>query len=292
MSSTSNNKKEKSESKFARIANSAMAFVIAYMLILFLFNIVTALMGKIFGFDSNISYAGVKFDIGRHKWDTVNVSLVWSIGTLFTGFLGGFFFYLYSQFKASVNLANLILLWGSVIAFSIVAAQGILPCVEPGKRLATYTNLTVVFAWLAIPHWLLFFIAFIFILFLAFCSIYTSKPFLALSYTFSKVNKTNRKRKYFLETAVLPYLLASFIILVYHQFSYPAINFYVLNTLYLQCVGLSIAISFLLINISDIKTEEVLRYKTLQTISPALFIFFILLLIFFTATNKGFYMPF
>jgi len=55
---------------------------------------------------------------------------------------------------------------------------------------------------------------------------------------------------------------------------------------------MSLAVSFLVININDMKSEEVLRYKNLQTISPVLFIIFVLLLIFFTATNKGFYLPF
>ncbi len=250
-------------------------------------------MGKIFGFDSNISYAGVKFDIGRHKWDRGNIFVIWSIGTFFTAFVGGLFFYLFSQFKARINLANLVFLWGSVIAFSIVAAQGVLPCIEPGERLACYINLTVVFAWLSMPTWVLYFLSFFFIAFLVFFSIYTSKPFLAFSYTFSKVNKTDRKRKYYFETVIVPFVLASVVILGYTRLTYPqAVNFYILNVIYLLCIGFSLGISFLVININDMKSEEVLRYKNLQTVSPILFIMFILLLIFFTTTNKGFYLPF
>lgn len=291
-STSSSNKKEKTESKFARIANSAMAFVIAYMVIIFLFTLVTALMGKIFGFDSNINYSGLRFDIGRHKWDTLSIFMVWSFGTFFTTLLGGLFYYLFSQFRATVNLANLIFLWGAVISFSIVAAQGLLPCIEPGERLACYTNLTVVFAWLSVPIWALYILCFFFMAFLLFFSIYTSKPFLSFSYSFSKVSKTNRKRKYYFETVILPYLIGSGAILMYHSFTYPSVNFHVLNLVYIICIGLSLAVSFLVININDMKSEEVLRYKNLQTISPVLFIIFVLLLIFFTATNKGFYLPF
>lgn len=290
--SSSSNKKEKTESKFGRIANSAMSFVLAYMVVLFLFSLVTALTGKLFGFDSNISYSGVRFDIGRHKWDLANISVVWSIGTIFTSLLGGLFFYLFSQFKSRIYLANLFFLWGAVISFSIVVAQGILPSIEPGEQLACYTNLSVVFAWLSIPLPLIYITSVIFGAFMIFFSIYTSKPFLAFSYTFSKVNRSTRKRKYYIETVIIPYILASLVILVYTSHTYPSPNFHIINQIYLICIGFSLAISFLVINITDMKTEEVMRYKNLQTINPALFIIFILALIFFTAINKGFYLPF
>ena len=269
-----------------------MSFVIAYMVVLFLFSLSTAFMGKLFGFDSNISYAGVRFDIGRHKWDLLSVSIVWSFGTFFIAIVGGLFFYLFSELRSRLYLANLAFVWGAVICFSIVVAQGILPCIEPGERLACYTNLTVVFAWLSIPLPLVYILSLFFVMFLIFFSIYTSKPFLSFSYTFSKVNRTSRKRKYFVETVIVPYILGCIVILVYTNYTYPSANFYILNQIYLICIGLSLAISFLVININDMKTEEVLRYKNLQSISPALFIIFALLLIFFTATNKGFYLPF
>ena len=269
-----------------------MSFVIAYMVVMFLFSLVTALVGKFFGFDANISYSGVRFDVGRHKWDRINVSVVWSIGTIFTTILGLVFYYLFSQFKSRLFLANLFFLWGAVISFSIVVAQGILPCIEPGEQLACYTNLSVVFAWLSIPMPLVYIVSVISVAFMVFFSIYTSKPFLSFSYTFSKVNRTARKRKYYLETAIIPYILASIAILIFTGHTYPTVNFYIQNQIYLLCIGLSIAISFLVINITDMKTEEVLRYKNLQTLNTPLFIILILILIFFTATNRGFYLPF
>jgi hypothetical protein len=291
-STSSNNKKEKLVSKLARILNSTMAFVIAYMFIIFLFSLATAMIGKLFGFDSNISFAGVKFDLGRHKWDRLNVLVIWSFGTIFTGLLGGLLFYLFSQFKSRINLANLVFLWGSVIAFSIVAAQSVLPCLEPGEQLACYTNLTVVFTWLSIPLAILYVLSFFFVLFLAFFSIYASKPFLAFSYSFSKVSKTDRKRKYYFETVIIPYLLGCAVLLIFTYFTYPSINFKTINIVYMACIAVSLAVSFLVININDMKSEEVLRYKNLQSINPVLFILFVLLLIFFTTTNRGFYLPF
>jgi hypothetical protein len=289
---SSNNKSEKFTSKGARIINSVMAFIIAYLLIVFLFSVVTGLIGKLFGFDSNISISGVKFDLGSHKWDRVSVFVVYSMGTFFTVMLGVFFYYTFSQFKSRPNLANLVFLWGEVIAFSIVAAQGFLPSLEPDDPRACYTNLTVVFAWFSTSQYALYVIGFVFFVFLAFFSIYSSKHFLALSYTFSKVSKTSRKRKYYFETVIVPYLISCALLLVYIHYTYPAENFRVLNLIYMICIGASLSISFLVININDIRSEEVLRYKNLQTISPILFILIILMLIFFVTTNKGFYLPF
>ena len=269
-----------------------MAFIIAYLLIMFLFSVTTGLIGKLFGFDPNISISGVKFDLGSHKWDRLSVFVVYSFGTFFTVGLGMFFYYAFSQFKSKINLANLVFLWGAVIAFSIVAAQGLLPCLEPDEQRACYTNLTVVFAWLSFPIFIVYLLCFFFFAFLVFFSIYTSKPFLSLSYSFSKVSKTDRKRKFYFESVIIPYVISCTLILIYIHYTYPVENFRVLNLIYMVCIGVSLAVSFLVININDMRSEEVLRYKNLQTVNPVLFILFILILIFFTTTNKGFYLPF
>ena len=269
-----------------------MAFIIAYLLIMFLFSVTTGLIGKLFGFDPNISITGVKFDLGSHKWDRLSVFVVYSFGAFFTLGLGVLFYYAFSQFKSKINLANLVFLWGAVIAFSIVAAQGLLPCLEPDEQKACYTNLTVVFAWFSFPLFILYLLCFFFFAFLVLFSIYTSKPFLSLSYSFSKVSKTDRKRKFYFETVIIPYVVSCTLIQMYMHYTYPVENFRVLNLIYMVCIGISLSVSFLVININDIRSEEVLRYKNLQTVSPVLFILFILMLIFFTTTNKGFYLPF
>jgi hypothetical protein len=288
---TSSNKKEKLSSKMARVLNSAMAFIIAYMIVIFLFSVVTALAGKIFGFDSSISLSGVKFDLGHHKWEKGNVAVVWSFGTFFTAMLGFIFFYLFSQFKTILNVINLVFLWGAVIAYSIVAAQLIMPCIEPGQQLACYTNLAVVFTWLAIPVFFQYLLAAVAVVFLALFSIYASKPFLSFSYSFSKVSKSGRKRKFFFETVLVPFALASFVFLTFTKYTYPSINFKVINLVYMSTIAFSLLVSFLVININDVKSDEVLRYKTLQKTNPVLFLLLIILLIFFT-TMRGFYLPF
>jgi hypothetical protein len=292
-SASSSHKREKFSSKSARVLNSAMSFAIAYILIMFMFAIATALMGKLFGFDSYISLTGVKFEIGRHKYDAWNVFLIWSFGTFTTALIGIFCSYIFYQLREKLYLGNMVFLWGAVISYSIIAAQGILPCIQPGDYYSPYySNLSVVFAWLSVPIPLLYIISLAFIAFLVFFSIYTSKPFLSFSYSFSKVNKTDRKRKYFFETVFVPYIAAAFILLSYFHITYQSMSFFYVNLVYILCIGLSIIVSFLVININDMKVEEVLRYKNLQKLSPALFIVFMVILLFFVVIKQGFYLPF
>ena len=250
-------------------------------------------MGKIFGFEAHVYYYGVRFELGKHRWNRVNVFFIWGFGTFFTGILGGLFSYLFSKYKERMILVNVFLLWGAVICFSFVAAQGFLPCLQPGEYVSPfYQNLSVVFAWMFVPIPIMYILGLLFAVFLAFFSIYTSKPFLCFSYSFSKVNKKSRKQKYFFETVMLPYILASIIILTFTYNTYQLMNFIFLNVIYLGTVGLSIIVMFFVININDMKVDEVLRYKILQKTNTVLFVVFIMTLSFFAITYRGFYLPF
>ena len=122
---------------------------------------------------------------------------------------------------------------------------------------------------------------------LVFFSIYSSKPFLSLSYSFSKVNKLKRKRKFFLETAIFPFLIGGLVVLL---FTFP-LNVYI-NIIYLFAIAVSLVISIIVINLQELKIDEVLRYKSLQEINVPLVVFLSLLVVLFTATWKGLYLGF
>ena len=199
MSGHSSNKREKLASKVARVLNSAMAFAIAYVGIMFFFYLVTGIVGKALGFDAQVYYYGVKFQLGRHTWNIWNVFLIWSAGTVFTFFLGILCLFLYSYFREKIVLANLVSLWAAVICFSVVAAQTLLPCLSSSNDPSSfYTNLSIVFAYLNLPGALSFINCVVFLGLLTFFSSTIAKSYLSFSYSFSKVNKRNRKQKYFL----------------------------------------------------------------------------------------------
>jgi hypothetical protein len=286
------NKREKLASKVARVLNSMMAFMIAYLTIMFFMYMSTALIGKVFGFDALIYYYGVKFQLGRHKWTTYNVFWIWSFGTIFTFMLGVMFSILYRYFKDKLILVNLVSLWGMVIAFSIAAAQFVLPCLAGTEGSVYYTNLSIVFNYLSLPVGLMYFICIVVLVILAFFSTNTSKEFLSFSYSFSKVNKRERKRKYYFETVFIPYVLAGVLLLAFFYEDYHYVNFVYQNMVYLTVVGLALLVSFLVINISDMRSDDVLRYKSLQQISAVMFVVLMMILTFMAVTWQGFYMPF
>ena len=292
LSENVSNKKEKLSSKIGRIVNSMMAFMIAYLGIMFFLYLSTALMGKLFGFDAQIYYYGVKFQLGKHKWTNFNVFWIWSFGTLFTFFLGIAFSFLFRYFKDRLVLGNLVSLWGMVIAFSIAAAQTVLPCLGGYEGSAYYTNLSIVSNYLSLPVPVLYIICIVALVILAFFSTNTSKSFLSFSYSFSKVNKRDRKRKYYLETVFVPYMLASVLLLAFFNENYRYTNFIHQNVVYLGVTGFSLLVSFLVINISDMRSDDVLRYKNLQQVSAGLFVILMMLLVFLAVTWQGFYMPF
>ncbi len=287
------NKKEKISSKIARVLNSGMAFMIAYLTIMFFFYLATALMGKVFGMDAQVYYYGVKFMLGRHRWTTSNVWWIWSASTFTTLFLGILCAYLYSYFKSKVLLVNLVTLWGAVISFSIVAAQAVLPCLASSDDpSAFYTNLSIAFAYLGLPGPVLYLICILFLVFLALFSAGFSKAFLTFSYSFSKVNKKARKRKYYFETVIVPFILGGALLLEFFNENYSYPNFVFQNVVYLAVIGFSLIVSLIVISISDMKQEEVLRYKNLQQINAVMFVILAALIIFLTVSWQGFYLPF
>jgi hypothetical protein len=288
------NKREKAASKVARILNSAMAFMIAYLGIMFFFYLSTAIMGKFFGFDAQVYYFGVKFQLGRHKWTPANAFWTWSFGTFFTVFLGVICSYLYHYFKEKVALGNLRALWGAVIAYSSAAAQGVLPILASGDNDHSpfYTNLSIAFNFLGLPIPVLYIICIIFMILLVLVSTNISKSFLSFSYSYSKVNKRDRKRKYYFETVLIPFVLASFLLLMFFQQTYQYANFVVQNIVYLIVIGSALILSLFVINISDMKSDDVLRYKSLQQISAAFFVILMMILVFLAVTFQGFYLPF
>jgi hypothetical protein len=286
-------KGEKTGKKVVRALNSAMSFIIAYMLIMFFYYFVTALMGKIFGFGAQVYYYGIKFELGSLKWNRLNVFFIFGFGTLFLLIMGGLLSFLFTRLKEQQYVTNLILLWGAQIAFSFVAAQGIMPVLQSGEYNSPfYQNLSVVFAWLFIPLPVLWILGFIFAGFLVFISIYISKPFLSMAYSFSKVNKPSRRRKYFMETVFVPYLIAAVTIMIFTYNTFQLMNFIYLNVIYLLCIGISLAVSFFVININDMKVDEVLRYKTLQKLNPVVVGLFIFTMLFFAITYRGFHLAF
>ncbi|MFN8309934.1 MAG: hypothetical protein U0T73_08220 [Chitinophagales bacterium] len=281
-------KGEKWKSKIQRIINSTAAFCIAYLICVFGYYLSTALMGKFLGFDAWVYYYGVKFIAGKATWGRLTIFFTYGTGSMFLLLFSGLCIYLFYKLKERLLVINLIWLWGFVIGSSMFCTQFIMPALSAQEYNSPfYQNLAVVFAWLYLPVALVYFLAFPALALLVFFSVYSSKPFLSLSYSFSKVNKAKRKRKYFLETVFLPFIIGASAMLA---FTFP-LNMYV-NLLYVAVIGLSLILSFFIINIQDMKVDEVLRYKTLQTINIPLLVILFLIATFIWVTFGGIFIGF
>ncbi len=271
-----------------------MAFVIAYLSIIVLFYLVTALVGRVFGFDPQIYVYGIKFIVGRHRWTTGNAIVIWSSGTIFSILLGKLCSVLYRMLSERLILFNLVALWGTIICYSLAAAQVLLPILTGGydETSPFYTNLAIAFNFAGVPVWALYAIGLAAILLLAASTSRTARIFLAFSYSFSKVNRRSRRRKYFVETALLPFAIGSIIVLLFFHETYQFYNFDLQNLLYMGVILLVLLLSLLLSGMSEINQDDVLRYKNLQQINAALFVVMMVMLIFMVVLNQGFYLPF
>ena len=276
-------KGEKGSSKLQRILNSLAAFCTAYMACMYLYYFVTACVGKVFGFDAWIYYYGVKFLLGKQHWSKFNILFTYGSGTFTMFLLCGFCAYLFYKMKDRLLVINLVWLWGFVIASSMFCAQFFIACLGAEEYNSPfYQNLTVVFAWIYMPVTITYILAIPAAAMLVFFSIYFSKPFLSLSYSFSKVNKPKRKRKYFFETVFVPYILGSLLMIA---FAFP-LNVYI-NVMYVFVIGIALVIAFFIINIQDMKVDEVLRYKTLQKINVPLIIIAFVIFLYIWVTYSG-----
>ncbi len=281
-------KGEKIDSKLSRIVNSTFAFASAFVILMGGYYFVTALMAKLFGFDATVYYYGVKLYKNKLSWGRLNISMIYGVGTLFLLLAGLLSTYIFYKFKEKMYVLLLIPLWGMVIGGSSFAAQGAIIALGEGEYNSPfYQNLSVVASWLHLPLALCYILGIPFLFAGMLFSVFYAKPFMTLAYSYSKVNNTKRKNKFFLETVFIPYILGSVTVLIY---TFP-LNIWI-NLVYLICIGISLIISFFVLKYQSIKMDEVLRYKNLQSVNLPVIVVFALLCLFGFFTWYGITLPF
>lgn len=281
-------KTEKVESKLYRMANSAMCFSIAYMLILYGYYFATAIMAKVFGLDPTVYYYGIKILLNKHHWSKFNVFFIYSFGTLYLALISMFCAFLFFKLKEKLYTINLVFLWGSVIGFSMFSGQFVIAALGAQEfNSPFFQNLTVSFAWIYMPLIFIYLLTIPALVLMGFLATKISKPFLSLSYSFSKVNKPPRRRKYFFETVIVPAILGSLAVLA---FTFP-LNVYI-NLVYILMIVISVTVAFVIIPSQELQIDEVLRYKKLQEINLSIVIFWGILLLLFVLTWKGIVLAF
>lgn len=252
--------KEQWLDKLARIFNSTICFSLAYAVINYGGFFMMAVVGKLFKLDANVYYFGIRFLLNGNKWSRLKVSAIFSTYPLFALLFGLLMLYIFNRVKKKPALVNVFLVWCFVIGTSIFAAQGIVASLGANEFSSPfYQNFAVVFAWWFLPVPFVYAMNIVFFALILYFSINYPKFFLRFSYSFSKVNKSSRRRMYFIETAAVPFVLGA---MVTTAITFP-MNIFI-HAIYLMVIGVSLLISWVALFYLQILQDDVLKYKVLQ----------------------------
>lgn len=259
--------------KLSRILNSAACFAIAYIVLTQFFWFTMGLVGKFFKFDSFVYYYGIKFMLHEHYWNRLNVSLIYTSGSIACLLLGLLSLFLYDKVKHLRKSISLLLLWGFVIGSSIFCAQALVASLGHGQYNSPYyQNFAVVFAWLRFPAPVVYLLNIPFAVLLVYFSVNSGVPFLTLAYSYTKVNKLSRRRRFYFETLIIPFLIGA---LVSTVVTFP-MNIFV-HAVYLGTIAVYLAVGWYALSYVEVLKDSVLKYKGLQTLSP--YLLFVLALV-------------
>ena len=252
--------KEQWYDKLARIFNSTICFSLAYSVITFGGYLAMALVGKVFKYDANIYYFGIRFFLNGHKWSNLKITLIYSTYPLFALFFGLLMLYIFDRVKKKPAILNVFLVWCFVIGTAIFASQGIIASLGANEfNSPFYQNFAVVYAWWFLPVPFVYAMNIVFFALMLYFSINYPKLFLRFSYSFSKVNKSSRRRVYFIETAIVPFVLGA---IATTAITFP-MNIFV-HAVYLMAIGVSLMLSWIALFYLEVQQDEVLKYKVLQ----------------------------
>ena len=216
-------------------------------------------------------------------WDGGKATLVYAAGPLFSLAFGILGYLLYKIFKKARTTFNVFFLWcfvvgtGIFIAQALVATLGIYNYASP-----FYNGLAVVFAWWRLPVFLVYLLNIPCFFIALYLGISCIKPFLLFASSYRKLNSQSRRRKYFFEIALAPFILGVFIVVAAtFPKSSAAKNVFMLmlstHAVYLFIIGNILAVAWFALPYIDLLKPEVLRYKTLE--SPSIFFFVVLLMV-------------
>ncbi|MFN8321496.1 MAG: hypothetical protein U0T74_02445 [Chitinophagales bacterium] len=281
--------KEQWYNKLFRIINSAVCFSLAYIILTLADWLAMGLVGKLFfKFDVFVHYYGLRFILAGQYWTKLRVTLVYGTGPFFFLVAGLFCLYIYDKLKQYPSQLNLFLYWGFVIGSSLFAAQGAVAALGAGEYNSPYyQGFSVVLAWWKVPIFVSYILLVPFAALMVYFAVNYGRPFLVFSFSYTKVNKLSRRRQYFLETAIMPFVIGA---LITTLVTFP-LNIFV-HAVYLFCIGLALLISWLALFYIEIPKDDVLKYKSLQQLNFTFLFFLSILIGFVMLTWKGIYLSF
>ena len=237
-----------------------------------------ALMGKFFKFDSNIYYYGIRFLLNGGKWSKLKVTLIYSTYPVAAILFGLVMLYIFEKTKKTTAQINLFFVWCFVIGTSCFVSQGVISSLGADEfNSPFYQNFSVVYSWWFLPVPFVYGMNIFFGVLLVYFGINYATQFLPFAYSYTKVNKASRRRRFFIEIAVVPFILGS---LAMSALTFPMNIF--LHAVYLMILGLGLLISWVALFYLEIMKDDVLKYKSLQSFN----FFFLFVLALFVAFIK------
>jgi hypothetical protein len=268
--------REKWPERLTRIVNSTVCFSLAYILITYSYWLAMGFAGLLFRFDSFVYYYWIKFILNDRDWTKLKITAIFSSGPLICFGLGLLCFFLFERLKNLKSIVNLFLLWVFVIGTSLFTSQAMIAALGANKYASPfYQGLAVVYAWWHLPNAVVYLLALPFIFLFLFFSVNYAKPFLTTAFSYSKVNTESRRKMYFLEMVIVPFILGAGITT---GVTFPMnIKVHGLN---MAMLGMSLVIGWVSLRYNKVSKEEMLKYPSLQVLNPV-FMFLLSLAIFF-----------
>jgi hypothetical protein len=264
--------KEKWHERLSRVINSTACFSVAYILLTYLFWFGMGVAGLIARFDSFIYYYGIKIILNDQNWSKLKVSFIFFAGPGLCLGLGLLCLFLFNRLKKFNNAINIFLLWMFVIGTTMFTSETVVATLGTHHYASPYyKGFAVIFSWWHLPRPVVYLFALpLLFLFLFFCVKY-AKPFVITAFSYSKVNTEGRRKRYFIETAIIPFILGAVVTSVV---TYP-MNLEI-HAIYITMIALSMLIGWFSLTYIKVSKEELVRYEAMKTLNP--FFLFLLLM--------------
>ncbi|MFN8287420.1 MAG: hypothetical protein U0V74_11725 [Chitinophagales bacterium] len=282
-------------SKLFRIVNSTVCFALAYVVITYLSWLAMALVGKFFKCDAIVYFYGIKFITPVAPelfWNKLRVILIYSSGPVFALLFGLLCMYVYDKTKHLKTVLNLFLVWGFVVGSAIFVSQGVIAALGHNEYNSPYyVNLAVVFAWLRIPVFFVYVFNLPFLILFLFLGTNAVRPFLKFAYSYTKINKMSRRRRYYIETAVVPFILGAMGI-IFMKYYIDIVHDMFVQLVYFLAIFFMMVLGIYSLQHAEVLKDDVLKYKVLQQINVVFPLLLIGALAIIYITRQGLYISF
>jgi hypothetical protein len=265
--------KEPWHSKFFRVLNSSLCSALAYLTVLFTCGAAKSFTETLFHIRSNLLYYE-SFPIVNdpNDWYLKNILIIFSSGIMasfLVGWLGLFSFHRLKGLDIPISLYFLwLFVWGS----AMFCAQGLLALLGLEEYYSPYfNNFVIMLAWLGFPKILAYFLVPVSVAVLTVLSFFSTKPFISIAFSYGKVNKLEKRRGFFFETAMVPFFISALFVtglIVPEPFTYT-------HLIYVAYAALSMIIGWYLLFYIDVNRETIFRNHALQKVNLLIIILFV-----------------